>query len=77
MSGSLLAEGTSKRLGVNRTPARRSTDDLCGKDFNVQNGENQSRGSSTKLSEPMWPLFFELHTGPVAQATTRGLTHDR
>jgi hypothetical protein len=38
---------------------------------------NQSRGSSAKLSEPMWTLFFELHTGPVAQVTTRGLTHDR
>ncbi len=25
----------------------------------------------TKLSEPMWNLFFELHTGPVAlKATT-------
>ena len=45
--------------------ARRSTDDICGKDFNVRNGENQSRGSSqSKLSEPMWTLFFELHTGP-------------
>ena len=48
----------------------------CGKDFNVQD-ENQSWGSSIKLSEPMWPLFFELHTGHVAQATTKGLTHDR
>lgn len=55
----------------------RSTDDLCGKDFNVQDGVSQSRGSSTKLSEPMWTLFFELHTGPVAKAAIRGLTHDR
>ena len=45
--------------------------------LHVQDGENQSRGSSTKLSEPMWALFFELHTGPVAQAAIRGLTHDR
>ncbi len=32
----------------------------------------------TKLSEPMWTLSFELHTGPVAfMATITGLTHDR
>ena len=31
----------------------------------------------SKLSEPMWTLFFELHTGHVAQATITGLTHDR
>ena len=77
MSGHLLAEETASAFGGHLTPARRSTDDQCGKDFNVQDGENQSRGSSTKLFEPMWTLFFELHTGPVAQATTRGLTHDR
>jgi hypothetical protein len=45
--------------------------------FNVQDGENQSRGSSVKLFEPMWTLFFELHAGPVAKATITGLTHDR
>lgn len=28
-------------------------------------------------SEPMWTLFFKLHTGPVVPATIRGLTHDR
>lgn len=77
MSGHLLAEETASAFGGHLTPARRSTDDRCGKDFNVQDGENQSRGSSTKLFEPMWTLFFELHTGPVAQAAIRGLTHDR
>jgi hypothetical protein len=71
VSGHLLAEENGERLGVVWT------DDLCGKNFNVQDGENQSRGSSTKLFEPMWTLFFELHTGPVAQAAIRGLTHDR
>jgi len=30
-----------------------------------------------QFSEPMWTLFFELHTGSVAQAAIRGLTHDR
>lgn len=70
--------GGKRRTSRGRlTPARRSTDDLCGKDFNVKNGENQSGSSSTKLSEPMWTLFFELHTGPVAQATIRGLSHER
>lgn len=77
MSSDLLTKGKRQASRGHLTPARRSTDDLCGKDFNVQDGENQSRGSSTKLSEPMWTLFFELHIGPVAQATTRGLTHDR
>jgi hypothetical protein len=77
VSGSLLTKVSGKRLGAQRPRRGRSTDDLCGKDFKVQDGENQSRGSSVKLSEPMWTLFFELHTGPVAQTTIRGLTHDR
>lgn len=77
MSGSLLKRVRGKRLGALWPWRGRSTDDLCGKDFKVQDGENQSRGSSGKFSEPMWTLFFELHTGPVAQATIRGLTHDR
>ena len=31
----------------------------------------------SKLFEPMWTLFLELHAGHVAQATITGLTHDR
>jgi hypothetical protein len=37
---------SAERAGLALVPARRSIDDICGKDFNVQNGENQSRGSS-------------------------------
>ena len=40
--------------------------------------EQTSPGArALKLSEPMWTSFFELHTGPVALTTIRGLTHDR
>jgi len=28
--------------------------------------KQRSTGGKTRLSEPMWTLFLELHTGPVA-----------
>ncbi len=35
-------------------------------DFKVQDRENSPGARASKLSEPMWTLFLELHTGTVA-----------